>query len=277
MTTIVPIEHAGRGRRGVIVRRGARVGEASPLPGRSKESLDDVVQAIALGDATLASVDFAEWTLGARLSGPTIGSQELLDDPSTALPRARASSASAFKVKIRSRADADVLVALRDALPRARLRADANRAFERESDVPWDVLVRAGVEWIEEPCADAGSLAGAPVPIALDESVEHDADRALEDVRDARATALVLKPTILGASATLRIGRACLALGGRVVVSHAFESELGRRGAEALARELDPRETHGLARWDGIDAYRLVIGGAPVATLWSDGVDHAVG
>ena len=42
--------------------------------------------------------------------------------------------------------------------------------------------------------------------------------------------------------------------GARVIVSHAFESEIGRRAAEEIARRIAPREIHGLAPFAGIDA-----------------------
>ncbi len=262
MTTIVPIEHPGRGRRGLLVRMGARVGEATPLPGRSRESVDDVLRALTLGEPPPPSLDFARWALDATFGATPVRSQVLLDDPRCAIEVARASKGRAFKLKIRSRADAEIATELRALAPEATIRVDANRAFASESDVPWDELARAKVEWIEEPCPGAGSLSGMPIPIALDESVEEDADRAIEDARAGRALALVLKPTLLGATEVLRIAETCLGHGPRVVVSHAFESEVGRRAAEELARRIAPNEIHGLHRWSGIDAYRITAGGA---------------
>lgn len=276
MITLVPIEHPSRGRRGVVLRRGAHLGEASPLAGRSRETYEDVLEALARGEVTLPSVEFASWTLGARIERTSLASQALLESAASAISVLRGRVApAALKLKLRARQDADVLAEIRALAPRARLRVDANRAFAREGDVPWDALVRSGVEWIEEPCPDAGSLVGTPVPIALDESVEEDAARALEAVADGRAAALVLKPMLLGARETLRIGRACKDLGGRVVVSHTFESEIGRRGAEQLARRLDPAEIHGLERWDGIDGYRLALGLTPLESLLDPGDRHA--
>jgi L-alanine-DL-glutamate epimerase-like enolase superfamily enzyme len=270
VTTIVPIVHPMRARRGVVVRAGSRLAEASPLEGRSRESYDDVLAALTLGGEAPASVDFARWTLETAPTSGAVTSQVLLEDPRTAIAVARtaiARGARAFKLKIRASGDAEVLAGLRALASGLRLRVDANRAFASERDVPWDVLARADVEWIEEPCPSAGSLAGTPVPIALDESVVDDAAAALEDARDHRAAALVLKPMLLGARETLRIGRAALAADVRVVVSHAFESEVGRRAAEELARRLAPGEVHGLARWDGIDAWRSAAGGTNVRSL----------
>jgi L-alanine-DL-glutamate epimerase-like enolase superfamily enzyme len=284
VTTLIPIEHVTRSRRGLVLRRGGRLGEASPLVGRSIETVDDVLRALALGEPAPASLDFALWALDTTLAPSTIRSQLLLEDASTALLVARAAVAAgqlAFKLKIRSRADAEIAVELRALAPAAVIRVDANRAFASERDVPWDTLARARVEWIEEPCPDAGSLIGTPVAIALDESVAYRAASALESVAAHGVTALVLKPTLLGATETLRIARECRRLGGRVIVSHAFESDIGRRAAEELARRIDPDETHGLGRWEGIDAYRIRAGGAPLrsllATEEASRVDSALG
>jgi O-succinylbenzoate synthase len=273
MTTLVPIEHTARSRRGIVVRRGRSLGEASPLVGRSRESYDEALHALALGSAPPPSADLALFALDATYGATPIRSQVLLEDASRAPEAMRAAllrGAHAFKLKLHARDEAEVLATLRALAPTAILRVDANRSFARESDVPWDALARAGVEWIEEPCADAGSLVGTPVPIALDESVESDAAAALEAVADGRAAALVLKPTLLGATRTLAIGRDCQRLGGRAVVSHAFESVVGLRACTEIARRLAPNETHGLARWDGIDAYRVTATRAPIRMLLED-------
>lgn len=279
MTTLIPIEHPTRNRHGVIVRRGPALGEASPLAGRSHESFEDALQALALGGAAPPSVDFARFGLEATRGTTSIRSQVLLESAESAVSVLRSAllrGDRAFKLKIRARADADVLLELRTLAPSILLRVDANRAFAHERDVPWDVLARAGVEWIEEPCVNAGSLAGTPVPIALDESVLDDPARALEDLGDGRASALVLKPTILGASATLELGHACQRLGGRAIISHAFESEIGRLACEEIARRVDPAETHGLARWDGIDDYRVVASRLGVRSLIESFDVHSV-
>lgn len=283
-TTIVPIEHPGRERRGLLLRRGARLGEATPLPGRSRESYEDVLAAASLGASEVpAALELARWSLEASFGTSRIVSQVLLDDPTRAVASARAAierGARAFKLKLRRDTDAAVLGELRALGPELRLRVDANRAFPTADEVPWDALARAGVEWIEEPCPDAHVLRAAPVAIALDESVVDDAASALDAIASGRARALVLKPTLLGATAALELGVACLRRGGKVVVSHAFESEVGRRAAEEIARRLDPHGIHGLARWDGIDGYRLSASGAPVATLLDGdplGADRIVG
>jgi L-alanine-DL-glutamate epimerase-like enolase superfamily enzyme len=280
-TTLIPIEHVERRRQGLVLRRRGRLAEASPLVGRSRESLADVMRAVTLGQPPPPSLDFALWALEAELGRTTIASQTLLEDPQVAVAQARAAIANgqrAFKLKIRSAADAAIALVLRALGPELVLRVDANRAFASEAQVPWDELARARVAWIEEPCPQAAAISRAPVAIALDESVEDDAALALDAIAAGRATALVLKPTLLGARETLRVGQACRAQGGRAIVSHAFESEIGRRAVEELARRIAPDEIHGVHRWTGIDAFRVAAGGAAVSTLLEGPrVDSALG
>jgi L-alanine-DL-glutamate epimerase-like enolase superfamily enzyme len=222
-----------------------------------------------LGEPAPPSLDFALWALEAKTSSGAVRSQVLLEDSRLAITEARAAVAlghRAFKMKIRSLDDAELALELRALVPDAVIRVDANQAFT-EATVPWDVLARARVAWIEEPCPRAGAIVGAPVPIALDESVVLDANRALDDVASGRASALVLKPTLLGASETLRLASVCRVHGRSAIVSHAFESDVGRRAAEELARRIAPAEIHGLFPWRGIDAYRISAGGGSLRTL----------
>ena len=282
------------GRARGAVRRGALVslsawgqigmGEASPLPDRSRESLEEVFAALArIGprftidlarpmDATdpglPASLRFALESASARLAQRLAGMSapppnletQVLGDDLTSIElelRALAAGARSFKLKIQSAHDTRRVLRLRELAPDARIRVDANRAFARPEDVPWDLLAAAGVEWIEEPTPDACRLAATPVPIALDESIVDEPDRAIEAIRCGRVAAIVLKPTLLGVRGVLALSTAAHAHGVRTVLSHAFESEVGLRAAQELARSIAPDECHGLARWQGIESFVL--------------------
>jgi o-succinylbenzoate synthase len=286
---VVPIEGRARGalRRGVLVSLShaglVMHGEASPLPGRSRETLDDVLAALAQVGSRLdvdlaspmtsvdralpASLRFALETAASRLARalaggslrvPELETQVLGEDLASIDHElaALALGARTFKLKIRSAAHTQRVSRLREHAPDARLRVDANRSFATARDVPWDALACAGVEWIEEPCPDAAAIADAPVPIALDESIEDDRDRSIEAVCAGRIAAVVLKPTMLGAREVLSISAVARAHGVRTVVSHAFESEVGRLAALELAAVIAPTEAHGLARWPGIASFR---------------------
>lgn len=253
-------------RRGLLIRgRGGRLGEASPLPGRSIDTIEDVLAAIATGRST-PSLDFARWAIATPRTHGSVTSQVLLDDPREVVGRAESTRAQAYKLKLRPADDLGVLSALRRAAPHAKIRVDANRSFARPSEVPWDALAAAGVEWIEEPCAGLDARLDAPVPIALDETLLDDPEGARALLRAQRVAAVVLKPTLLGAERCLALADEARALGVRAIVSHAFESEVGRQAAEELARRIAPREVHGLAPFAGIDAFGTD-GGVSVSAL----------
>ncbi len=287
--TVTPIVGRARGcaRRGLLVELSADgvrgIGEASPLSGRSPETLDDVRAALTdLGshveieladpmasiELTLpASLRFALETAAVRLAhairsdAPAVSALEtqVLGDDLTSIAselRAYSRGARSFKLKIRSATDAHRVMSLREQAPDARIRVDANRSFSRARDVPWDLLRAARVEWIEEPTPAAYAIEDPQVPIALDESVEDARERATEAIAQGRVAAVVLKPTLLGARGALSLAETARAHGVRTIVSHAFESEVGLSAASELASLIAPGECHGLAPWDGIESFR---------------------
>ncbi len=145
------------------------------------------------------------------------------------------------------------LEAVRDALgPDGRIRVDANGLWDLDEAVTAIGLLdraAAGLEYVEQPCADVEDLARVrrrvDVPIAADESI-----RRAEDpyrVRDlAAADVAVLKVQPLGGV------RACLRIaadiGLPVVVSSALETSVGIGAGVALAAALpDLQHACGLA------------------------------
>jgi o-succinylbenzoate synthase len=260
------------------------IGEASPLPGRSLESLEDVLLEIArLGSRVPidlaapmetvsaglpASLRFALESASTQLarlvrgvpSPPTDHLEtQVLGDDLDSIDRellACARGARSFKLKIRSARDVWRVTTLRATARDARIRVDANRAFASVDDVPWDVLREARVEWIEEPTPASWALEGTPVPIALDESIEDHLELSLRAVELRHVAAVVLKPTLLGARGALAVADVARASDVRCVVSHCYESEIGRLAALELAHMIAPAECHGLARWAGIDSLR---------------------
>jgi len=92
----------------------------------------------------------------------------------------RAADRPLLKLKLGGAGDGERLAAIRAAVPRARLIADANESWSRETwNANMAAAVAAGVELIEQPLpARADDLLGEtthPVPICADESV-HSAD-----------------------------------------------------------------------------------------------------
>lgn len=161
---------------------------------------------------------------------------------------ARSFGAGTAKVKV---ADARVshhddcarLEAVRDALgPHARIRVDANAAWQREEAVQRIRELDAaagGLEYVEQPCASVDDLAWVRkrvnVPIAADESVRR-AEDPLAVARAGAADVLVMKVQPLGGiSPTLRIAEKA---GLPVVVSSALETSVGLSAGLALAAAL---------------------------------------
>jgi O-succinylbenzoic acid--CoA ligase len=169
-----------------------------------------------------------------------------------------AAGASTFKLKIGRDLDEVVrrLRELREHVgPIARIRLDANGAFEREQALGCiERVAPFGIELIEQPIA-AGKLAelaevrraanARGITIAADEDVTDEG--SVEAVAlHAAADAVVLKPMFLGGLVrSRRLADRARALGLEVIVTHALESAIGRTGALHLAATLPG--THGLA------------------------------
>ena len=142
------------------------------------------------------------------------------------------------KVKVGDAGDVDRVAAVRNAIgPRARLRIDANGAWDLETAVARITRMEAfDLELVEQPVASIEDLAAVrrrvSAPIAGDECV-----RTVDDARRLEADALVVKVQPLGGiAATLRIIDAA---GLPVIVSSMFETSVGVAAGLALAAALD--------------------------------------
>jgi o-succinylbenzoate synthase len=132
------------------------------------------------------------------------------------------------------------------------LRLDANRAWNLEEAAGFlDLLGGISFEYLEEPLARSEELAklvrwtGAPV--ALDESLVGLKPGALEKHTYARA--VILKPTLLGLSSSLRFAGQATRLGMTPVVSAAYEGGVGTAALVALAAAVGDAPA-------GLDTYR---------------------
>ncbi|MBN8610440.1 MAG: o-succinylbenzoate synthase [Deltaproteobacteria bacterium] len=266
-----------RSRRSVLVTledEGGRKGrgEAAPLPGLSRETIDDVLAALAtLGssfepteidvralppslrfaiESALLDLRSADRPAFVALLGDEayvarvpeqLELQVLLDDLESAEARARDAhgrGARTFKVKIgregRASDEASLLEAVRALGRDVVIRADANGTLAAV-DVIAPALARARVEYVEDP----GPIDGphwVGVPMALDASVAADPHDAIARARSLGAPFLVLKPTLLGGlEDTLAIAARARARGLKVVLSHTLEGPVGLAAIAHLA------------------------------------------
>jgi O-succinylbenzoate synthase len=128
------------------------------------------------------------------------------------------------------------------------LRLDANRAWSMAEACRFaEALSPTPIAFIEEPLADPSKLAEfverTGWRVALDETVREITPSAL--ATHTYATAVVLKPSLTGLSATLRWMDAAAHHGLRVVLSSAYESGIGMRILIALAARLPTAEASG--------------------------------
>ena len=240
-------------------------GDAAPLPGVSRESIDDVSTTLralegsfepseldlrALPPSLRFALDSAMLDLRAGerpayaaliddVSVPRVPEQielqVLLDDLEDARARAARAfggGARTFKVKIgregRASDEAALLEHLRSLGRDVVIRADANGHLA-DVEVLAPALARARVEYVEDPRASLDSLARwVGVPAALDAPMAADPSRALAEARNHGADVVVLKPTLLGGlDETLRLAARARSRGLKVVLSHTLEGPVG--------------------------------------------------
>jgi O-succinylbenzoate synthase len=166
--------------------------------------------------------------------------------PSQAAARAVASGCGTVKIKVAAVGhclDDDVarVAAVREALPSARIRVDANGGWRLSEAVDaLRELAPFGLEYAEQPCATVEELAalrarGLGVPIAADESIRRAADPMRVKAAGAADVAVLKVHPLGGPRACLRLAEE---LGLPVVVSSAVETSVGLRAGVALAAAL---------------------------------------
>jgi O-succinylbenzoate synthase len=233
-------------------------GEAAPYPGITRESIDEVWQALTSGGAlpptAAAAVEEAEADLEARGRGvplwqalggsgnPVQGSIAvgLSDDPVAAVARAVDRGYRAVKMKIQPGFDREVVRSVRERFPTLTIGVDANGSYTWEDRGPLLSLDALGVAYIEQPFARLDLEAHrrlrdeTAAAVALDEPV--DSIQAAARIVDAGAAdLLVVKPARLGLEACRTIHDLALAAGLRVKASGLLETGIGRAHTLAVA------------------------------------------
>ena len=257
-------------------------GEVAPLPGFSRETLDEAkaeLLSVCAGQSDapgtlpsvrcgLEQVELGLYNNVSRLypRRNTIEMTALLSgDHSRILEKARAYRAAGFqslKLKV-GRRDIDSEIALVRAIrasigPRIRLRCDANRAWSLADAVSFAHGTRgAGIQYIEEPLINPGGLEELAVkfnvPVALDESLTSQEPAWLRGRYYVRF--IVLKPMILGGmSRTLAWAQEADCLGLGCAVSSAYETGVGMTGLVEITAYLPWLVAAGLGTYEHLSS-----------------------
>jgi O-succinylbenzoic acid--CoA ligase len=238
------------------------VGEASPLPGYSPDTLEACAAELRAAEPRSPAARFAWETAVARLEASARGvsfedvlggaQREIVAESAlvTSVAEARAALARGvrtLKVKIGVAGawarELAFLHELRTAVPAhaATLRLDAGGGFPPgEARERLAALAAFAPEFVEEPVSGAAlaALRDSPVPLAADESLQ---DPSLWPALAATCRVLVLKPTTLGLRRCVALGAEAAERGLALVVTHSFDGEVARAAAAALARALPGR------------------------------------
>lgn len=227
---------------------------AEPMAkGLSRAKLATLLPAGAARNA----LDCALWDLEAKHSGrsaaalagigtllPVLTAFTIsLGPPETMAAKAREASAyPLLKLKLGGKGDKERLAAVRQAVPQARLIADANEAWQpNDLESLLAATAAAGVELVEQPLP-AGSddllqRIESPVPVCADESVH---DRASLETVAQRYDAVNIKLDKTGGLTEALLVAACArALGLKIMVGSMVATSLAMAPALLLAQDAD--------------------------------------
>ena len=261
---------AGGGfREGILLRDGERWGDAAPLPGWSRETLDDVRISLERGeDLVPASLRCALEAIQENWSPlhNEVPLNALLDGNETQILagalRAFCEGCRCLKIKT-SGVDSARLPDLLSDITRetdgmCQLRLDPNRAWSFDETLRLaDKLSQFPIEYLEEPLADSSRLpeliSRSACPIALDETLREISPAELTQFQG--AAAVVLKPTLMGGFARSReFATEGEKLGMVSVVSAAFESGVGIHALGRFAATLPLISSAGLDTYSRLEA-----------------------
>ena len=203
------------------------------------------------------AIDCALWDLEAKLSGTPAstlaGVQPLrpvetaftisLDTPEAMAEAARrASERPLLKIKLGADGDPERLAAVRAAVPRARLIADANEGWSAANFAAnMEASAAAGVELVEQPlpAGDDALLAGAArrVPVCADESLHVASD--LAPLRGRYDAVNIKLDKTGGLTEALATASAARDLGFKVMVGCMVSTSLAMAPATLLAQTAD--------------------------------------
>ncbi|HEY1097597.1 MAG TPA: enolase C-terminal domain-like protein, partial [Myxococcota bacterium] len=222
--------------------------DACPLPGFSKDTLDDVHAALAAPFALQRppSLDWALYATHCWSDEPCTPPTALLlgdgDDGLDAIDGLV--DGGTVKLKVGRRALADDLARVDHAATvvrqrRGHLRLDGNRRLDVDAAIALADAAGGVLEFFEEPViVSKQKQLPSSFPLALDEWIDELRERG--GVRRLpKAAAWIVKPTVLGSSATLEVVNAARGSKVKLVISSAYESAVGRQSLGCFARFVD--------------------------------------
>lgn len=273
-------------------------GEAAPLPGFSRESIDDILTeasewAAGARDEGCATLAFAIDSATDDLEQRRKGEQQEAIDPRQRFVQVNTLIGGAglderevmskleagfrcFKMKVGAQPISEDIVRvrrLRALLPDdVELRLDANRAWSYDDAARFcEGIADLEIAYVEEPTKKSKDLPllaqATPIPIALDETTRSVQPEALDSF--GFAAAVILKPSLLGGMDVYqRWLAAARAHAMRVVLTGAYESGVATRRLVSLAASLDSATAHGLSTYQRLTqdvlSKRLPIAGTPI-------------
>lgn len=211
--------------------------EISPLPGRSKETLEEaLLQLIAVlkGKRLLLdlypSVSFALATALKQLRFPPIpicallsGSKQEMDEQALL---AQHKGFSSVKIKISQLPLEDAFTILNRLHKIFFLRVDANQCFSfKEAIHFFGQFASNAFDFIEEPTWEIDRLADFPYSFGLDETIEKNPDFMFENLVNCRA--IIVKPMIQGFFTTKKLMNQLAGKKIKLIFSSSYESGLG--------------------------------------------------
>ncbi len=212
-------------RRGVIIDWGdGRWGEAAPLQGWNKESIEDVVTALNTQTA-LPSLGFARDArpfsqLSLPICGLLSGNKEEIIIHANTLHNQGVRYA---KLKVKGISLEEAIELTNMLSEKLRLRIDFNRSLSLEEALFFANNINLNsIEFFEEPLKNPKDLYYFPYPVALDESLREEEHQNLTSLE--QVVALVIKPTMTGGIAECK---RFAHLKKPIVLSSSFESGIG--------------------------------------------------
>lgn len=238
-------------------------GEIAPLPGRSKETLEEattqLLKTLALTGSPspllLPSVSFGLESALTPYQPPTTpfplwallaGTPDAMKEKAK---RAEQEGFSSLKIKVSHLNDKQAYSLISSLIGTFRLRIDVNQAWEYDRTLRFfSQFPSSAIECIEEPTHELDRLADFPFPFALDESLPEIPLSQL--TRLTHLTTLIIKPTVAGGSAAWHFLKQ---LGKKMIFTGAFESGIGTVQIANLVHQFNFNNTP-----LGLDTYRFL-------------------